>query len=100
MAVADAAGFPLAVYVASASPHEITLGEDTFDCTFTNALPMLLIGDKAYDSNKLDARLKEDWSISVPLAGERFWSVPFSRAIGWRNRLTSRRVKPEKNHES
>jgi transposase len=65
MAVADAAGFPLAVYVASASPHEVTLVEDTLDCTLTNELPARLIGDKAYDSDKLDARLKEDWGIEM-----------------------------------
>ena len=49
MAVADAAGFPLAVHVASASPHEVTLVEDTLDCTFTNELLGRLIGDKAYE---------------------------------------------------
>ena len=61
MAVADAAGFPLALHVASASPHEVTLVEDTLDRTFTNELPNRLIGDKAYDSDKLDAKLEEDW---------------------------------------
>lgn len=49
MAVADAAGFPLALHVASASPHEVTLVEDTLDCTFTNELLGRLIGDKAYE---------------------------------------------------
>jgi hypothetical protein len=57
MAVADAAGFPLALHMASASPHEVTLVEDTLDHTFTNELPTRLIGDKASDSDKLDAKL-------------------------------------------
>ena len=52
MAVADAAGFPLALHVASASPHEVILVEDTLDRTFTNELPGRLFGDKAYDSDK------------------------------------------------
>ena len=41
MAVADAAVFPLALHVASASPHEVTLVEDTLDCMFTNELPVV-----------------------------------------------------------
>ena len=65
MAVADAAGFPLALYVASASPHEVTLVEDTLERIFTNELPRRLIGDKAYDSAKLDAKLEEDWGIEM-----------------------------------
>jgi len=65
MAVTDAAGLPLAVYVASASPHEVTLVEATLDRCFTNELPQRLIGDKAYDSDKLDAKLEEDWGIEM-----------------------------------
>jgi hypothetical protein len=59
MAVADAAGFPLVVHVASASPHEVTLVEATLEKCFTNELPPRLIGDKAYDSDKLDASWKK-----------------------------------------
>ena len=65
MAVADAAGFPLALHVASASPHEVTLVEDTLDRTFTTELPGRLVGDKACDSDKLDARLEEAWGIEM-----------------------------------
>jgi len=65
MAVADAAGLPLAIHVASASPHEVTLVEDTLDCSFTNELPEHLIGDKAYDSDKLDTKLEEDCGIEM-----------------------------------
>ena len=65
MAVADAAGFPLAVHVASASPHEVTLVEATLETCFTNELPGRLIGDKAYDSDKLDTKLAEDWGIEM-----------------------------------
>ena len=63
--MADAAGFPLALHVASASPHEVTLVEDTLDRTFTTELPGRLVGDKACDSDKLDARLEEAWGIEM-----------------------------------
>ena len=43
----------------------MTLVEDTLDRTFTNELPERLIGDKAYDSDKLDAKLEEDWGIEM-----------------------------------
>ena len=32
---------------------------------FTNELPERLIGDKAYDSDALDARLEEAWGIEM-----------------------------------
>jgi transposase len=59
MAVADRAGLPLAVWVDSASPHEVTLVETTLDQSFLNEPPLRLIGDKAYDSDGLDARLRD-----------------------------------------
>lgn len=58
MAVADGAGLPLAVYVTSASPHEVTLVEPTLESSFTHKAPERLIGDKAYDSDPLDDRLR------------------------------------------
>ena len=39
--------------------------EDTLDRTFTSELPERMIGDKAYDSDKLDAKLDEDWGIEM-----------------------------------
>jgi transposase len=44
--------------VASASPAEVTLVEPTLASCFTAALPARLIGDKAYDSDPLDAALE------------------------------------------
>jgi transposase len=58
MAVADRAGLPVAIHVASASPHEVTLVETTLEQRFTQARPQRLIGDRAYDSDPLDARLR------------------------------------------
>ena len=59
MAVADRSGFPLAVYAASASPHEVSLVGETLAQVFTNQQPTRLIGDKAYDSDPLDGELAE-----------------------------------------
>ena len=57
MAVADRAGLPLAICIASASPHETTLVQQVLDCRFIAEKPQRLIGDKAYDSDPLDALL-------------------------------------------
>lgn len=57
MAVADRAGLPVAVHVERASPAEVTLVEATLAQRFVRALPVRLIGDKAYDSDPLDAQL-------------------------------------------
>lgn len=59
MAVADARGLPIAVYVASASPHEVTLVEATLADRFTAEAPQRLVGDRAYDSDPLDETLRQ-----------------------------------------
>lgn len=57
MAVADRNGLPVAVGIASGERHETRNVIDTLKARFLKALPVRLIGDKAYDSNKLDAEL-------------------------------------------
>lgn len=57
MAVADGAGFPVAVSVGSASPHEVRLVEKTLENRLVDDKPERLIGDRAYDSDPLDERL-------------------------------------------
>ena len=57
MAIADRAGLPVAVHVASAAPHEVTLVRPLLRARLTAALPERLIGDRAYDSDALDAEL-------------------------------------------
>ena len=59
MVVADFNGLPLAADAASASPHEVTLVRDTLQARFTRERPERLIGDRAYDSDPLDAELQE-----------------------------------------
>jgi transposase len=57
MAIAESSGLPVAVHAASASPHEATLVKDTLDDCFVGEKPARLIGDRAYDSDPLDAIL-------------------------------------------
>ena len=55
MALVDASGLPIAVQVASAQPHEVRLAFDLVQGCWTAELPERVIGDKAYDSDALDA---------------------------------------------
>lgn len=66
MAIADRAGLPVAIHVASASPHEVTLAEETLtQCFVADESPARLIGDKAYDSDQLDYRLAVEHGIEM-----------------------------------
>src|SRR5579864_2744115 len=58
MAVADRHGLPVAVCVESATPHEVKLATSTLVQMFVPEAPQNLIGDNAYDSDKLDAELR------------------------------------------
>jgi transposase len=57
MAIADRQGLPVAVHVESATPHEVTLVHATLAERFVSQLPVRLIGDNAYESDRLDAEL-------------------------------------------
>ena len=57
MALADRAGLPVAVTIASASPHETQLVEHTLNASFLADNPERIIGDAAYDSDPLDRLL-------------------------------------------
>ena len=65
MAIADRSGLPVAIGIASASSHEVTLVEETIDHEFLAAAPERLIGDRAYDSVALDERLREERGIEL-----------------------------------
>jgi hypothetical protein len=58
VAIADRSVLPVAAGIASASPHEVTLVEETIDNGFLEHAPARLIGDPAYDTNGLDERLR------------------------------------------
>src|SRR5271157_5457657 len=65
MAIAERSGLPIALWTTSASPHEVTLVDQTLDHRFTADQPQRLIGDKAYDSDQLDRRLLESRNIEM-----------------------------------
>ena len=96
MAVADRAGLPVAISIASASPHEVTLVEPTLDTCFLTSVPTRLIGDKAYDSDRLDERLRTERGIELiaPHRGNRRHRTQDGRAL----RRRRRRWKVERLH--
>jgi len=57
LAIAVRSGLPVALCIASASPHEVTLVEELLLDRATGRKPERLISDKAYDSKALDQRL-------------------------------------------
>ena len=59
MAIVDRHGLPLAVSTHAANHHEVTLVQLSFDFYMIEAKPENLIGDRAYDSDKLDEQLRE-----------------------------------------
>ncbi len=60
VALADGSGLPISVCAASASPHEVTLVGEVLAAVFLDEWPERLIGDRAYDSDPLDAGLAEE----------------------------------------
>jgi transposase len=65
MAFADGHGLPVAVRVTSASPNESTLVEDTLGQRHVSAMPERMIGDQAYDSDRLDERLRQEHGVAL-----------------------------------
>lgn len=59
MAIADGRGLPIAIGIASGPRHEAKLVEETLGRRFVRGRLLRLIGDKAYDSNGLDAALRK-----------------------------------------
>ena len=59
MALADGNGLPLSVSIGDGSRHDVALVEQTLDEAFIEYLPQRLIGDKAFDSPKLELECKE-----------------------------------------
>jgi transposase len=58
MAVADRNGLPVSVCAESATPHEVTLAVSTLLQMVVPDAPQNLVGDNAYDSDRLDAEVK------------------------------------------
>lgn len=57
MAISDGNGLPIAAVIESASPAECRLVERTLEERIVSIRGSMLIGDKAYDSDGLDAAL-------------------------------------------
>ena len=95
MAIADGHGFPLAVYVASASPHETRLVEPTLDQRFLAEAPERMIGDRAYDSDPLDQRIHERYGVQL-IAPHKFVRVAAATQDGRILRRYRRRWKVER----
>lgn len=71
MAIVDRAGLPIAVHVASASPYEPHLVPATLEARFLADLPTRLIGDRGYDSDRLDDTLMATYGIEMIAANKR-----------------------------
>jgi transposase len=65
VAIAGRHGLPIAVHVASARPNEAAHVEPTLQQRFLREAPARLIGDKAYDSDPLDQRLRETLGVEL-----------------------------------
>jgi len=56
---ADSRGLPVGLSIESASPHEVKLVEPRLVETVIAEAPENLVGDNAYDSDKLDTELRQ-----------------------------------------
>jgi hypothetical protein len=65
MATADPAGLPVATGIAGASQHEFRLADERIDNGSLDHAPDSLIGDRAYDSDALDERLRQERGIEL-----------------------------------
>src|ERR1700675_864512 len=65
MAISDGHGLPLAVHVASASPHETKLVRPTLEQRLLAEAPERRIGDRAYDSDPLDVQMRERFGVQL-----------------------------------
>ncbi len=65
MAISDGHGLPLAVHVASASPHETKLVAPTIERRLLTETPERFTADRAYDSDPLDAQICERFGVQL-----------------------------------
>ena len=65
MGIADRHGLPLALRTESASPAEVKLVKATLEERIVSDVPERLIGDKAYDSDRLDEELMQEYGTEL-----------------------------------
>jgi len=94
MAVADRHGLQVAVCVESATPHEVKLATSTLVQMLVPEAPENLIGDNAYDSDKLDAELRQYGIelIAPHRSNRRNWTQGLRRMRRYRRRWKIERL--------
>ena len=65
MGIADGHGLPVALRTESASPAEVKLVLATLEARVVAEVPERLIGDKAYDSDRLDEQLLQEFGTEL-----------------------------------
>ena len=65
MGIADSHGLPLALRTESASPAEVKLVKPTLEARIVAEVPERLIGDKAYDSDRMDEQLLREYGTEL-----------------------------------
>ena len=101
MGIVDREGLPLSVSTHAANHHEVTLVQLSFDFYMVEATPEHLIGDKAYDSDPLDAELAETEGVEMiaphrknrtrPKTQDGRWKVErFFAWLQWQRRIVTR----------
>ena len=76
MGIADGHGLPLALRTESASPAEVKLVKATLEERVVADVPQRLIGDKAYDSDRLDEQLMQEYGTEMIAPNKQNRRVP------------------------
>ena len=90
MAIADHRGLPMSVHIAEGSRHDVVLTDATLDAAVVDELPRCLIGDKAWDSAKLQRSLLAERDIEL-IAPKRGGKRPSKRKQDGRSLRRARR---------
>lgn len=82
MAIADRSGLPVSATIASGERHEVRLVDAAIKQRFTKEKPQKLIGDKAYDSKKLEDDLAaQEIQLIAPVRGTTTKRWPDGRSL-------------------
>ena len=82
VAIADRSGLPVSATIASGERNEVVLVDDAVKQRFTSQAPQRLIGDRAYDSQKLKAQLEQqDIELIAPNRTNHFARKQDGRAL-------------------
>lgn len=90
MAMADDRGLPMSIFIADGSRHDVVLTDATLDSAIVDILPARLIGDKAWDSGKLQESLRTERFIEL-IAPKRGGKRPSRRRQDGRSLRRARR---------